>query len=87
MKRLFVLLVAFLLLACSPPPFDLDTCVTQCNQCPDVPCEAICADLSRGIQDPVCHDVSEDLWYCALATGCYFPDECVEEIETFLSCP
>lgn len=86
MKKLVVLLFLILLVGCAqPPPFTFDTCVTECNQC-GLDCATICSQLQIGFDSVECHDASQNVWLCAIGTGCNFPTMCSQEVTVFLSC-
>lgn len=71
---------------CTPPPFDFDSCKTQCDLCTINNCTDICSQLQNGIDSINCTTESHALWDCALIVGCTFGDECIDEINDFLLC-
>ncbi len=79
-------MVLFLASGCAAPAFTIDTCLSQCTQCPGIPCDVVCEALQTGLESGNCHNASEDVWLCAIDNGCNFPTVCEEEVTTFLEC-
>lgn len=80
------LLVVLSMGCVSQPPFTVQTCLDACNQCPGIDCPPVCDQLNTGIESPICHDASQEVWTCASRNGCSFLEVCTEEVETFLQC-
>ena len=88
MKKLIV--ISFLLfVGCGPPPFTVERCLTECSQCPDLPCDWLCNQIETGVGPAAsieCQTAAQDIWVCAVEAGCDFPTVCVAPIEVYLMC-